>query len=109
VAGPVAHVRDGVARLMLACHNADCRGVAKLIVRLGLRDSNGHPVDTALIGRATFAIPAETSVRLFVELNRVGRSLMRRAKQSGRYANLAGPGVRGRTILLKRVRAFPPV
>jgi hypothetical protein len=105
VAQEIVHVRAGTARLILNCHNSPCRGVVKLVAQIPRPDGSER---RALIGSKGFAIPAESERALRVPLTREGRRLMRRAKASGRYCLLEGPGLRHRTLLLKRVRAFPP-
>jgi hypothetical protein len=105
VAGPVVRVHAGTAQLVVNCHNAPCEGVAKLVAQLPRSD---RPPRRAPIGSAAFAIPAESERVLRIALNRQGRHLMRRAKANGRYCLLEGPGLRHRTVVLKRVRAFPP-
>lgn len=105
VAGLVVHVHAGVAELPLNCHNQPCEGVAKLVAQFPRPDGSER---RAVIGRKAFAIPAETEKVLRIGLNRQGRRMMRRAKAGGRYCLLQGPGLRNRTVLLKRVRAFPP-
>ncbi|HEX2096009.1 MAG TPA: hypothetical protein VHF50_01410 [Solirubrobacterales bacterium] len=104
VAQENVHVRAGVARLIINCHNAPCRGVVKLVAQLS-RPSGSER--RALIGSKAFTLPGETERALFVNLNREGRRLMRRVKRSGRYILLEGPGLRHRTVILKPVRDFP--
>jgi hypothetical protein len=110
--GPIAvarspvRVQDGTVVLVLACHNARCEGVAKLLAQVGPPPPEREPGDEGrkvLIGSAPFAIPAETTKHVRIALNQHGQSIMRRAKRSGRYALLSGPGLRHRTLLLKRV------
>ncbi|HYP55214.1 MAG TPA: hypothetical protein VEQ41_02780 [Solirubrobacterales bacterium] len=105
VAQANVHVRAGVARIIVNCHNATCRGVVKLVAQFPRPDGSER---RALIGREGFRLPGETERALFVKLNREGRRLMRRVKRSGRYILLKGPGLRHRTLILKPVRAFPP-
>ncbi len=97
----------GTAVLVLTCHNARCEGVAKLLAQVGPPPPEREPGDEGrkvLIGSSPFSIPAETTTELRITLNRRGRSIMRGAKRSGRYTLLSGPGLRHRTLLLKRVR-----
>jgi hypothetical protein len=103
-AGRNVRVRRGRALLRLFCPSpAGCEGELRLIVGHKF-ERNGRKVGRRLpVGRTTFSIPGQTTTTVSVRLSRKGDAIVREAGRRGVKAQLTGPGVKHRIVVL-----FPP-
>lgn len=106
-AAGVVVLRNGKARLRLRCiGGAGCEGRAKLIARIGPRKARRAKRGRVrvLVGVAPFELSRGERASARLALTRRGRRLLRRFGGSLRV-RLNGPGVRRRTLLLRRARS----
>lgn len=96
VRGPkVAKVKRGRALLRLRCGGDPCDGAVKLSARLENR--------RVQVGQARFSIPPGRSKVIRVRLNRKGKRLLAEDRDGRFRVRLAGSGVKGMRLTLKRV------
>jgi hypothetical protein len=100
-----APVRHGRALLRLRCPStASCSGAVKLIAGTKIRRGK-HLVGKRLrIGRSGFAIPPKKTTTVPVPLTPKGLRLVGRAGRKGLRAQLTGPGVKHRIVVLQAGR-----
>lgn len=97
-AGHDALVRGRRARLFLRCPSpAGCGGQ----VRLNVIERVGRHGRRLRAGAAAFEMPAVESATLSVRLTRKAAALVRAAKPNGLKAQLTGPGIQHRVVVLR--------
>jgi hypothetical protein len=104
-----ALVRHGRALLRLHCPStASCDGAVKLIAGMKIRRGKHVVGKRVQIGRSRFSIPPKKTTTVPVPLTPKGLRLVRKAGTKGLRAQLTGPGVKHRiVVLLGRRRARP--
>jgi hypothetical protein len=96
-----AFVRRGRAVLKLRCPStAGCDGEAKLIAGMKVRRGKRVLGKRLQIGRRKFAVPAKSTTRVPVPISSKGLKLVRNAGRKGLKAQLTGPGVKHRIVIL---------
>jgi hypothetical protein len=100
-AGRIARVRRKRAMLRLYCPSpAGCEGSLRLIAGMRVRHRRHLVGRRVTIGRASFSIPGGRASTVPVRLNHRGVVLVGRASRRGLKAQLTGPGVRHRVVVL---------
>ena len=101
-AGHNAVLRGRRAQLRLRCPSpAGCEGKLRLIA-IARFERAGHPVGRRVaIGAAAFEIPGQEAIRVPVGLSARGVALVRGAARKGLKAQLTGPGVKHRLVVLR--------
>jgi hypothetical protein len=96
-----AFVRRDRAVLKLRCPSpAGCDGEAKLIAGMKIRRGKKVVGKRRRIGRRKFAIPVKSTARVPVPISAKGLRLVRKAGRKGLKAQLTGPGVKHRIVIL---------
>ena len=96
-----ALVRRARALLRLRCPStASCDGVVKLIASMKIRRGKRVVGKRVQIGATRFAIPSKKTTTVPVPLTSKGLGLVRKAGTKGLRAQLTGPGVKHRIVVL---------
>ena len=107
IAAAVARVKGGKALLRMRCRGpGDCRGAARLVVRVKAGKRARSRVRNLVIARRRrFSIPAGKTKVIRLRLTRRGKALARKAGRRGLRAKLRGSGLKRRTVRLRAKRA----
>ncbi len=100
-AGRYARLRHGRALLRVFCPStASCHGKAKLIIGVTVRRGHRIAGKRLQVGKARFVIPPKRTTTVPVPISRKGRRAVRAAGRKGVKAQLTGPGIKHRSVLL---------
>jgi PKD domain len=104
-ASHIARVRGRRARLRVQCPSpAGCGGLAKLIAAVRVRHGSRSVRKRRRVGRTRFALAGLQTKIVPVRLSRPGLATLRRAGRHGVKAQLTGPGIKHRLVILLRPR-----
>jgi hypothetical protein len=100
-AGHNAFVRNGSALLRIRCASpAGCAGRARLMATAAKRRGGHRGGGRVQVGAAGFNLAGIESTTVAVALTKTGMGLVRRAGRIGLKAQLTGPGVKHRVVVL---------
>jgi hypothetical protein len=97
-----ASVKGAVVSVKLSCPGAmACSGVLKLVTRITGGRGRHKRARNVTIGLASFSLALGKRATFRVYLNSQGRKLLARAGRRGLKVQVAGSGVRARTVVLR--------
>jgi hypothetical protein len=100
-AGRYARVRHGRVLLRVFCPStASCSGKATLIIGVRVRHHRRFVGRRLQVGTAQFVIPPKKTTMVPVPISRRGTAAVLEAGAKGVKAQLTGPGIRHRTVVL---------
>jgi len=100
-AGRNVRIRGGRGLLRLHCPSpAGCEGALRLIAAVEVGPGERRAFKRRRIGRTSFAIPGATRTTVRVPITGKGRAAAARARRSGLKAQLTGPDVKHRIVVL---------